>query len=209
MSASLTPHLNFRGDARAALDFYRSVFGGDVVIVTYADAQAVQDPAQADQVMFGQVEAPSGVRVMAYDVQSALPYDQGVNSSTCRSAARPPTRSPPSGRGSRSVPRSSRISVRRAGRRSTANCATASASCGCSTSSPSPLPDSLPPDCRRLTRPAEMACSVALRELRRQNGPPRSSVSRSGASARAEGRGNRDPLSVLDNAVLKGGNGEA
>lgn len=80
MSAFVTPHLNFRGDAREALDFYASVFGGTASIVTYAEMQAPHDPAQADLVVFGQVEAPSGIRVMAYDVQTALPYDQGVNS---------------------------------------------------------------------------------------------------------------------------------
>ncbi|WP_236567877.1 MULTISPECIES: hypothetical protein [unclassified Nocardiopsis] len=34
MSTTTTTHLNLRGDARAALDFYHSVFGGDVVAAT-------------------------------------------------------------------------------------------------------------------------------------------------------------------------------
>ena len=77
MTLQTTTHLNFRGDARAALDFYHSVFGGDLVAVTYADAHAVQDPAEADQVMWGQVSAPNGFRVMAYDVPSSRPWDRG------------------------------------------------------------------------------------------------------------------------------------
>lgn len=77
MSLQTTTHLNFRGDAREALEFYRSVFGGDLVAVTYADAHAVQDPAEADQVMWGQVAAPSGFRVMAYDVPAARPWAPG------------------------------------------------------------------------------------------------------------------------------------
>ena len=37
MSIDVTPHLNFRGDARSALELYQSVFGGHAVINTYAD----------------------------------------------------------------------------------------------------------------------------------------------------------------------------
>ena len=79
MSISTVAHLNFRGDARPALEFYRSVFGGDLVVVTYRDAGAVQDPAEADQVMWGQVTSPAGFQLMAYDVPSATPWDQGQN----------------------------------------------------------------------------------------------------------------------------------
>ncbi|GAA0837285.1 VOC family protein [Streptosporangium amethystogenes subsp. fukuiense] len=80
MSVKSVAHLNFRGDARAALEFYQSVFGGDVAVVTYKDAGNVQDPAEADQVMWGQVAAGNGFHVMAYDVPSQLPWDRGENS---------------------------------------------------------------------------------------------------------------------------------
>ncbi|KYF80318.1 bleomycin resistance protein [Sorangium cellulosum] len=79
MTVSVTNHLNFRGDARAALEFYRSVFGGDLTIVTYKDAHNVQAPSEADQVMWGQVAAKNGFRVMAYDVPSRTPWEQGEN----------------------------------------------------------------------------------------------------------------------------------
>ncbi|MGV9912529.1 VOC family protein [Streptomyces tendae] len=79
MTAQAVTHLNFRGDAREALTFYRSAFGGDLTVVTYKDAGNVQDPAAADQVMFGQVATADGLRVMAYDVPSDLPWNQGEN----------------------------------------------------------------------------------------------------------------------------------
>lgn len=78
MTLTTTTHLNFRGQARAALQFYQSVFGGNLMVLTYADAHAVQDPAEADQVMWGQVASDSGFRIMAYDVPSRLDYDPGV-----------------------------------------------------------------------------------------------------------------------------------
>lgn len=79
MSVNAVTHLNFRGDAHAALTFYQSVFGGEVALVTYKDAGNVQDPTEADQVMWGQVAADSGFRVMAYDVPSHMPWNQGEN----------------------------------------------------------------------------------------------------------------------------------
>jgi PhnB protein len=80
MSVKSVTHLNFRGDARAALEFYQSVFGGHLSVVTYKDAGNAQDPAEADQVMWGQLVADSGFHVMAYDVPSRLPWDRGENS---------------------------------------------------------------------------------------------------------------------------------
>lgn len=80
MSVSTTPHVNFRGQAREALEFYQSVFGGDASIATYADIHAAEDPAQADHVAFGRVDAPNGFTIMAYDVQPSKGYDPGENS---------------------------------------------------------------------------------------------------------------------------------
>ncbi|MFV8752974.1 VOC family protein [Nannocystaceae bacterium ST9] len=79
MTLQVTNHLNFRGDARAALEFYQSVFGGDITIVTYENAHQVQDPSEANHVMWGQVAAEDGFRVMAYDVPSRMAWDKGTN----------------------------------------------------------------------------------------------------------------------------------
>ncbi|QQA43544.1 VOC family protein [Pelagovum pacificum] len=78
MSITTTTHLNFRGEARAALDFYRAVFGGEVMAISYADAHAVQSPDEADQIMWGQVQSAGGFHVMAYDVPGAMAYDPGT-----------------------------------------------------------------------------------------------------------------------------------
>lgn len=77
MTIRTTTHLNFRGEARAALTFYQSVFGGELVAVTYADLGAVQDPAEADRIMWGQVASEAGFAIMAYDVPSRLAYAPG------------------------------------------------------------------------------------------------------------------------------------
>ncbi|MTD12600.1 VOC family protein [Nakamurella sp. YIM 132087] len=78
MSITTVTHINLRGTARTALEFYRSVFGGELVAITYADAHSVTDPAEADQVMWGQVTSEAGFHVMAYDVPAARPLDLGT-----------------------------------------------------------------------------------------------------------------------------------
>ncbi|WCN80567.1 VOC family protein [Micromonospora sp. LH3U1] len=77
MSINTVAHINLRGNARAALEFYRSVFGGDLAAVTYADAHNVQNPDEADQIMWGQVTSAEGFQIMAYDVPSVRPWSQG------------------------------------------------------------------------------------------------------------------------------------
>lgn len=68
MTISTTTHLNFPGTARAALDFYQSVFGGEVSATTYGELGMPQDLPDAGKVAFGQLLSESGFRVMAYDV---------------------------------------------------------------------------------------------------------------------------------------------
>jgi PhnB protein len=79
MSVKSTAHINFRGDARDALEFYKSVFGGHMTVVTFADAHNVSELSEANQVMWGEVVAPNGFHVMAYDVPSKLGWHQGEN----------------------------------------------------------------------------------------------------------------------------------
>ena len=80
MTVITTPHLNFRGQARAALEFYHSVFGGQIVLVSNEDAFSAETPEEARQIKFGQVSGENGFQVMAYDVPASISYDQGEKS---------------------------------------------------------------------------------------------------------------------------------
>jgi PhnB protein len=68
MPVNTVAHLNFHGEAREALEFYASVFGGAATIATYADFGMPKEAPGAGHVVFGQVVADNGFRVMAYDV---------------------------------------------------------------------------------------------------------------------------------------------
>ena len=71
MVARLNPYLGFRGKAREALEFYRSVFGGDLEIMTFGE---MGDPegAEADLVMHGRLETPQGFTLMAADAPDKM-----------------------------------------------------------------------------------------------------------------------------------------
>jgi len=84
MSITTTTHLNFRGDARAALEFYRTVFGGHLTIATYADFGMPADAPGAASVVFGKVESDSGFRVAAYDIPGLTGGSAQVAGSTRR-----------------------------------------------------------------------------------------------------------------------------
>lgn len=68
MSLTAVAHLNFTGQAREALEFYQSVFGGHATVVTYADFGMPAGSPDAGKVVFGQVTADNGFSVLAYDV---------------------------------------------------------------------------------------------------------------------------------------------
>ena len=70
MSVQTVTHLNFHGQAREALDFYQSVFGGQTAIATYGDFGMPAGLPDSDKVVFGQVTGDGGFSVMAYDVPS-------------------------------------------------------------------------------------------------------------------------------------------
>lgn len=68
MTITTTTHLNFRGTARQALEFYRSVFGGEVTAATYGQFGMPEGVPGFDKIVFGQLEAATGIRLMAYDI---------------------------------------------------------------------------------------------------------------------------------------------
>jgi len=72
MASQLNPYLNFNGNARQAMEFYRDVFGGELAITTFADLGT--GGVDADRVMHSMLETDAGYSLMAADVPSAMEY---------------------------------------------------------------------------------------------------------------------------------------
>jgi PhnB protein len=71
MTSRLNPYLNFNGNARQALEFYASVFGGTLNLSTFADFGDKDSPI-ADKIMHGQLETEAGYTVMAADAPPGM-----------------------------------------------------------------------------------------------------------------------------------------
>ena len=74
MAIRLNPYVNFKDDAREALEFYQSVFGGELTMSTFADFQSAQDPAENDLIMHGQLDGPNGITLMAADTPKHVEF---------------------------------------------------------------------------------------------------------------------------------------
>jgi PhnB protein len=80
MASRLNPYLNFNGNARQAMEFYASVFGGDLTVTTHAELGSTE-PADADRVMHSQLETDAGYTLMAADIPSSMEYQPMAGSS--------------------------------------------------------------------------------------------------------------------------------
>lgn len=73
MASTLNPYLCFRDDAAAAMEFYRSVFGGELNLMTFGDMPMPGiDPGEAAKVMHGQLTTPSGFTLMGADTPAHM-----------------------------------------------------------------------------------------------------------------------------------------
>jgi PhnB protein len=81
MTSRLNPYLTFDGTAREAMEFYQSVFGGELRINTFGEFGS-PDPAIADRVMHAMLTTEQGYTLMASDTAPGMSYNPG-NTITC------------------------------------------------------------------------------------------------------------------------------
>jgi PhnB protein len=79
MTTRLNPYLSFRDTARDAMDFYQSVFGGELTRSTFGEFHASDDPAEQDKIMHSQLLTDNGLTLMAADTPNSMDYTVGTN----------------------------------------------------------------------------------------------------------------------------------
>jgi PhnB protein len=79
MQSKLNPYLSFRDNAREAMEFYSSVFGGKLEMNTFKEYHASQDPSEDEKIMHSVLEADSGITLMAADTPNSMEYKPGTN----------------------------------------------------------------------------------------------------------------------------------
>ena len=78
MTSRLNPYISFSDNARQAMEFYQSVFGGDLRVNTFGEFGS-DDAGIADQVMHAMLETPSGYTIMASDTPPNMTVTPGDN----------------------------------------------------------------------------------------------------------------------------------
>ena len=78
MPVRLSPYLSFRDEARAAMEFYHSVFGGELTLSTFGDFHASENAVEAEKIMHGQLVADD-LHLMGADTPNEMPYEAGTN----------------------------------------------------------------------------------------------------------------------------------
>lgn len=74
----ITPYLNFDGNCREAMTFYQRCLGGELQVMTLADAPMESPPETRDRVLNAQL-ASGPVVVMASDTMPGAPFVEGNN----------------------------------------------------------------------------------------------------------------------------------
>ena len=87
----LESYLQFRDQARDAMDFYRGVFGGELTMQTFAEAGMSGDPSNDDRIMHAQLVTPRSMVLMASDVPDGRAHEPGSAISLALSGDDEPT----------------------------------------------------------------------------------------------------------------------
>ncbi len=77
--ARLNPYISFDGNAREAMEYYRTVFGGTLQMDTF---ERFPMPGMTDDqlrlIMHAQLETPAGFTLMGADTLPGMPFESGA-----------------------------------------------------------------------------------------------------------------------------------
>jgi PhnB protein len=79
MAVVLNPYLSFKGNAREAMEFYHSVFGGKLDISTYGESGMPAEAGEGDKIMHAQLESEDGLTLMGSDAPASVDHKLGTN----------------------------------------------------------------------------------------------------------------------------------
>lgn len=79
MASRLNPYLSFAGDAKQAMEFYKSVFGGTLTSHTFGEFGGAPSEEFTDKIMHSQLETDSGYTLMGADNPPGMEHRPGTN----------------------------------------------------------------------------------------------------------------------------------
>jgi PhnB protein len=72
MEPTLTPYLNFNGNAVEAMKYYQFILGGELTMQTFAEANMAENPNEKGRIVHASLKS-EGLSLMASDTQSDSP----------------------------------------------------------------------------------------------------------------------------------------
>jgi PhnB protein len=79
MDTKLNPYISFKNRAREAMEYYKSVFGGKLVVSTFKEFHVAVDPGEDNYIMHSVLETDNGLTIMASDTPNRMEYKPGSN----------------------------------------------------------------------------------------------------------------------------------
>lgn len=78
MPVQLNAYLSFKNQAREAMQFYQTVFGGALDLATFEDFGMTVAPEERQLIMHGMLRGERGISFMGSDTPSQMPYQSGA-----------------------------------------------------------------------------------------------------------------------------------
>lgn len=81
MQSKLNPYITFLGNAREAMEFYKTIFGGKLEMTTFKEGGVPCEPADENKLMHAMLVADNGITLMASDMPDTggMEYKAGTN----------------------------------------------------------------------------------------------------------------------------------
>lgn len=82
MAVKLNSYVNFNGQAREAMDFYQSIFGGEVFADKFSKYESAMPvaPEDRDKIMHAYLKGDDGIEIMSSDAMSNMPVPESKSS---------------------------------------------------------------------------------------------------------------------------------
>ncbi len=79
MNTKLNAYINFKDTTRQAMEFYKSIFGGELRMSTYKEYNASENPSEDNKIMHSELDTGNGIAFMAADTPNRMEYHPGTN----------------------------------------------------------------------------------------------------------------------------------
>jgi PhnB protein len=79
MQTKLNPYISFKDNTSEAMQFYKTVFGGELRMSTFKEFHASENPSEDSLIMHAELETQNGMTLMASDTPNRMEYRPGTN----------------------------------------------------------------------------------------------------------------------------------